>query len=213
MTFPIVEIFCPDCNYPMKLVNKPNLVDCNPPVNRFDKQIDYHYQCNSDDKKGTSCFLSANELITVMRIQIPKLDLDTPYSTPTAGYPSYPSNNTGFPVETPNIDLGFSIIPEKEIEQEPIINSFQEMREKAELIRKKYPNEKDFINRFSEAGQKIVEGKNLSDEEIYGLMKDSVELINPINLCLPKEEYFKQINEKYLKFMNNCIDIILSEDV
>ena len=240
MTFPMVEIFCPECKESMTLVNKPNIVDCNPPVDGFDKQIDYHYICNSNERhfnkwhdsegkivnkdknnpnlskigKNGWCDISTNREIILMRFLIPKLDLDIPYSTSTstAGYSSYPSNNIGFPIKIPgvNTDLGHSILIEKENQTEILI---EEMKKKAGLIRNKYPNENDFINKFTEAGQKVAKEKKLSDEEIYELMKDSVELINPINLCLPKEEYFKQINEKYLKFMNSCIDIILSENV
>ena len=102
MTFPIVEIFCPECKERMTLVNKPELkkaIDVKRKIfyDGYDEMVDYHYLCNSNERHigfwhdfdgkivpkddnnphisraSNWCTISRDKDIVLMRILIPDL--------------------------------------------------------------------------------------------------------------------------------------------
>lgn len=219
MTFPVVEIFCPECKEPMTLVNKPEIEDCTH-LNGYDQIIDYHYRCDSNERKSemsklrTDCWcnISDKKLITVFRILIPKLNLDN-YNESVA---------TTATVNMINIEKQMRNDGIKFHESEPITNlllniptgeiSLEEIEKKAELVRKKYPDMTKYNLRFMRAGEMAIIANPLSDEDAYTFLKNVAEMINPKKIDLPKEEYFNQLDDKTKSFMNDCLDIIINED-
>lgn len=229
MTFPVVEIYCPECKEPMTLVNKPEIEDCLT-HNGYDKQVDYHYQCK--------CYMSKERNITVMRILIPKLNLDN-YSESVATTATVNMINIekqmrddGFKFhesKDPHTNLLLNIPTEKISKEDNILgehyvvdnraghvkkrnNLIEELEKKINLVRKKYPNDIDYNLAFIKAGEKIIAKNNFSNEDIYKFFKDIAELLNPTNLNLPRESYLDQIGDNMKKFMHNCLDIILEEN-
>ncbi|GAI08421.1 unnamed protein product [marine sediment metagenome] len=49
MTFPKIELLCPQCKEPMTLINhKGEIKDCD--VKGYDKMVEYHFQCKANER-------------------------------------------------------------------------------------------------------------------------------------------------------------------
>ena len=274
MTFPIVEIYCPECNEPMTLVNKPSIENTVFNREEYDKIVDYHYQCKANErhvgkwhewsmelskdvlykgklkddgepekininnaqnfsKASEWCSISSEKEIVVMRILIPslsnselvadqlKLDAtwDGNYDKLTPSDCEYYNKDYCIPCksldnfyECETVKIGNQIKIDKWKPEEPS-KELAELEAKVELTRKKYPNEKDYIYAFMDAGKKIITGKMISDTDTYEMLKETIELANPEKLKLPRELGFSMISNKMKVFMNACFDLILNEEV
>ena len=63
MTFPIIELLCPECEEAMTLINTPEMKDSN--KEGYNKFVEWHYQCKA-----------MKEICVVLKIYIPDLKTD-----------------------------------------------------------------------------------------------------------------------------------------
>jgi len=212
MTFPVVELFCPECSEPMTLINQPSIENC-VSYTEYDKQVDYHYQCKANERHTENinyCNMSRDEQVVIMRILIPKLNLDNyneSVSTTTESPRIQAFKKAGLNVISTPKELSKFF---KDDEKDKL--TIEEIERKAKLVKDKYPDMTEYNLRFMRAGETVVMANPLSDEDAYVFFRNIAEMINPKKLDLPKEEYFNQLGNKTKSFMNNCLDIIINED-
>ena len=82
--------------------------------------------------------------------------------------------------------------------------------EKAEKVKKMYPDFNEYILKFMEAGEIIVADNKYTESDIYKISKEVVELLNPENNTTA-EEQIKQLDKKVFEFMNDCFDQIIAD--
>ncbi len=261
MTFPIIEIYCPECKKLMTLVNKPKLMDYKIfgfTTSGYDEVVDYNYQCKSKErypdlwedyingkklnynaytdkeieklKNSGWCNISKHNHILVMRILIPDLKPNTVAikGNKLDGYGQWNVNlskgekppkcefyNIKYCPPCPEhyydcdlVKIGNQIKIDK---WKPIL-TFKEFKKKIKLFKKKFGSG-DITPMFMKAGQAIFDKGDWSIKDIYDIMKGVIELINPEKDNLSEKEIFNTLNDKFIIFINDCIDEILNEEI
>ncbi len=256
MTFPIVEIFCPECKERMTLINKPEMAWCTHP-NGYDQVIDYHYQCKSKEqypdlwedyingkklnydaytdkeieklKNSGWCNISKHNYILIMRILIPNLsegEKERPKQetvlfgevlhgtrvetfVPVSKPPCCEFYNKKYCPPCPEhyydcdlVKIGNQIKIDK---WKPNI-TIEDLKRKSGLLVKKYPNT-DLSLMFMKIGEKVWRDANFTIDDVYDVLKEIIEVMNPAN----KELDLEPLGEKALFFFDKCLDIALGD--
>jgi len=226
MTFPVIEIYCPECKEAMTLVNKPELESSL--VDGYDEMVNYHYQCKLNErlkndvspftlsKNQNWCDISKEGSIIIMRILIPSLGSEGSATTVSGtGILDATWIQRGKDMWKQEIKDGEKTelaIPSFE-DENPTNNSLREsdsklslesLKEKMETVKNLYPNETDYNLALMKAGEKVVKKAPISDEDAYNLFLDIANMINPNNTN-------KELSYKLKNFTNDCLDEILAE--
>ncbi|KKK93303.1 hypothetical protein LCGC14_2694250, partial [marine sediment metagenome] len=174
------------------------------------------------------CTISRDKDIVLMRILIPEIELFEPKGHKINGYAQWNVNlskdektpccefyNKKYCPPCPEhyydcdlVKIGNQIKIDK---WKPNL-TFEEFEKKVKLFKKKFDSD-DITSMFMKAGQAIFDKGDWSIKDIYDIMKGVIELINPEKDNLSEKEIFNTLNDKFIIFINDCIDEILNEEI